>query len=82
MDPRRRGRPQGRSLDGDRVRWLREELYLSQVELAEACQLSADTVQRAEAGKPVGLRTIGALVRFFLNEGFDREIVESIKRPR
>jgi hypothetical protein len=49
--PKRGGRPRGKPVYGERLRNLRELAGLTQNGLAEACDMSVDTIQRGEAGE-------------------------------
>lgn len=52
-----RGRPPGHRLDRNRLRSLRTERGLTQVDLADRAGLTRRTVASAESGRPVSLQT-------------------------
>jgi hypothetical protein len=80
----RGGRPEGRPVDGQKLRQLREAKKLSQAGFADTCdpQLSEDTIQRAENGETVDPKTIATIVKGLIDLGYPASTAEAIKKPQ
>lgn len=55
------GRPLGRTVDGEKVRALRRQRAMTQVQLASRARVSERTVASVERGNRISLNTIRAI---------------------
>jgi hypothetical protein len=78
-----RGRPEGRQIDGKKLREFRQKItpFVSQAAFGEKCNppLSEDTIRRAERGDAVDKRTADILVSVLVDLGYSESIAESIR---
>jgi len=73
--PQQRAKP----VNGQKLRRLREALNLSQADFSEKCDLSEDTIQRAERHDPVSPKTADRLVQGLVSLGYSRREAEAIR---
>jgi DNA-binding XRE family transcriptional regulator len=78
----RGGRPQGKAVNGEKLRKLRELTGLTQEELAEKCAISVDTIQRGEAGERwdgTTFENVASTLSILTNRKTSKEVLQNRK---